>query len=267
MSRKHNISGLAGRSPHLRVVEDRNATGDLSPISADTLRKDQGRLKQASEAWSYLESIGLNPEEIKERFGVGLAALSHPRDDRTRGQWLTAPVVGRDGVLLKRVVRLVVPDLSINPQDSESWCPGPPLTYWCARPDEKPRLFVAPRVRDAWRIWQAIRGTSLEARMAIIASTDYSALPAEWKSPDFWSDRQRIYLGHDNDACSEPLRQELHAWGMANILDAHRRYRDKVSSRSSRADQIAAPLPSDAYFALSGSAGRATVLGFASVVS
>ncbi|MGM0743554.1 MAG: hypothetical protein ACQEVT_18525 [Pseudomonadota bacterium] len=201
--------GPAGRTPQLRLVAGKNAAEDLAPISMETLRKDQGRLKPDGEAWGYLDGIGLDPEEIKERFGVGLAARSNSKDGRPSGQWLTAPVVGRDGVLLKRMVKLVVPDLTVNPQDAESWCAGAPLTYWCGPDTEKPWLFVAPRVRDAWRVWQAIRGTSLEARMAIIASTDHGALPEEWKSADFWCGRQRIYLGHDNDTLGEQTASRI----------------------------------------------------------
>jgi hypothetical protein len=41
---------------------------------------------------------------------------------------------------------------------------------------------------------------------------------------------------------SEPLRQELHAWGMARIAEIHDIYRELFSTRSDRSAQIAAPL-------------------------
>ncbi|WP_372922165.1 hypothetical protein [Roseovarius sp.] len=201
-----------GRAPQLRIIGGKNAAEDLAPISMETLSKDQRRLKPDGEAWGYLQRIGLDPEQMKERFGVGFAALSRSKSDEPRGQWLTAPVVNRDGVLLKRIVKLVVPEISVNPQDAESWSAGAPLTYWCGGGGgEKPWLFVAPRVRDAWRVWQTIRGTSLEARMTVIASTDYAIVPEEWKSPDFWGGRQRIYLGHDNDALGEQTASRIQA--------------------------------------------------------
>ena len=210
MSRHLENGGSAdGRGPQLRLVEGKNAAEDLAPISMETLRKDQARLVPNGEAWSFLESHGLDPEEIKDRFGVGLAALSRPKDGRPRGQWLTAPVLSKEGLLLKRMVKLNVPDLTVNPLDAESWCPGAPLTYWCGPDAEKPWLFVAPRIRDAWRISRAIRGTSLEARMAVIAPSDYGAVPEEWKSPGFWSDRQRVYLGHDNDDLGEQTASRI----------------------------------------------------------
>ena len=45
-----------------------------------------------------------------------------------------------------------------------------------------------------------------------------------------------------NREISGPLRQELHAWGMANALAANTAYRRRMSSLGDRAKQIAAPL-------------------------
>jgi len=194
--------------PQLRVIQDK-AAEDLALISMETLRKDQGRLREDGEAWAYLEKAGFDPVALKARFGVGLAALSQSNSGRPSGNWLEAPVVGRDGTLLKRKVKLAVPGVSESPHHPDSWTAGASLTYWCGAAEERPWLFVAPRIRDAWRIWSAVRGTSLDGRMVIIAPTVSEELPEEWKSPEFWQGWDRVYLGHDNDAAGEQMAARI----------------------------------------------------------
>ncbi len=203
-------TGTGGRkSPSLRVIDNDDTREELAPISMETLRKDQGRLRENGDAWTYLEETGFDPVALKERFGVGLSALSESKSGRPSGHWLEAPVVGRDGTLLKRKVKLAVPGVSENPVHQDSWTTGASLTYWCGAAGEKPWLFVAPRVRDAWRIWSAIRGTSLDGRMVIVAPTVSEEIPDEWRSPDFWSGWDRVYLGHDNDSAGEQMAARI----------------------------------------------------------
>jgi len=211
MSRHPEYGANAGsrKSPPLRVIDNDETKEELAPISMETLRKDQGRLREGDDAWAYLVGAGFDPAILKERFGIGLAALSQSNTGRTTGHWLEAPVVGRDGTLLKRKVKLAVPEVSENPVHHDSWTTGASLTYWCGAAGEKPWLFVAPRVRDAWRIWSAIRGTSLDGRMAIIAPTVSEERPQEWLSPDFWSGWERVYLGHDNTDAGELMANRI----------------------------------------------------------
>lgn len=197
------------KSPPLRVIDNDDTKEELAPISMETLRKDQGRLREDSEVWAYLEEAGFDPAVLKDRFGIGLSALSQSKTGRTSGHWIEAPVVGRDGTLLKRKVKLAVPGVSENPVHQDSWTTGASLTYWCGAAGEKPWLFVAPRVRDAWRIWSAIRGTSLDGRMVIIAPTVSEEIPDEWRAPDFWTGWDRVYLGHDNDNAGEQMAARI----------------------------------------------------------
>ncbi|MFG6546370.1 hypothetical protein [Sulfitobacter sp. 1A13730] len=206
---EHGTSAGVRKSPPPRVINSNKAIEELAPISMETLRKDQGRLREDSDAWIYLEETGFNPSALKERFGVGLAALSKIKEDRASGHWLEAPVVGRDGTLLKRKVKLTVPGFTENPHHPDSWTAGASLTYWCGAAEKKTWLFVAPRIRDAWRIWSAVRGTSLDGRMAIIAPTVSEEIPYEWKTFEFWHGWDRVYLGHDNDAAGEQMAARI----------------------------------------------------------
>lgn len=199
-------------------TREKQVQSELRPISRETLRKDQGRLRDGGEAWRYLQNAGLCPETLKETFGVGFASLMRSQGSVARGRWLTAPVMNSNGVLLKRIVKLAVPEVSVNPADSKVWCAGSALTYWCGSRKSQRWLFVASDVLDAWRIWFAVRGTSLEGRMAIIASTDGKAMPDYWKNLEFWEGWERVYLGHDNTKAGEDVASEIRTWGARDFL-------------------------------------------------
>lgn len=203
------LSAVPSSRPEPKAPQD----DDLKEISAETLRKHRSRLTEDSPAWSYLEGRGLDVRILKDRFGIGVAGLFKPQKEGeiARGNWINVPVMRRDGALLKRMMKIAVPGFSVNPIDSNSWCPGSPITTWNGPADQKPWLFVAEGVKDLWRIQEAIRGSSLDVRMAIISSTHGSAIPEEWSDPDFWAPWERVFLGHDNDAAGEKMAGNVRA--------------------------------------------------------
>lgn len=212
------LGDLLGASPRLEVVNSKaqkpavTKIDEMVQISDETLRKQKARLSKAPEALVYLEGRGLSPTLLMDHFGVGLAGLYQPKigeDEDPRGNWITAPVVGPDGTLLKRMMKIAVPGFSVNPVDTNGWCAGSPVTTWSGPAEGKRWLFVAEGVKDLWRIHQAIRGSSLEARMVIISSSHGSGMPAEWSEEQFWAPWERIFLGQDNDAAGEEMAKRV----------------------------------------------------------
>ncbi len=217
------LGDLLGASPKLAVVAPTRAAptttsgDDLAPISAETLRKHRRRLVPETAAWTYLEERGLEPDLLKERFGVGVAGLSGEREKR-RGYWLTAPVIGSDGTLWRRMMKLTIPGASVNPLDPDAWCPGRPATTWSGAAVGKGWLFVVGGIKDLWRVWTAIRGTSLEVRIAIIASTHGSSMPDEWRDANFWLPWDRVYLAQPNDDVGEATASQIRGFARRDFL-------------------------------------------------
>ncbi|TYB83742.1 DUF3631 domain-containing protein [Oceaniovalibus sp. ACAM 378] len=211
------LGDLLGAEPRLSVVEAKpkppaRLADDLAPISKDTLRKHRARLTKAPQALKYLEVRGLSLEILIDRFGVGLAGLYQPKpteDAEARGNWLTAPVMGQDGALLKRMMKITVPGFSVSPVDTNGWCVGSPITTWSGPSEGKRWLFVAEGVKDLWRIYEAIRETSLVGRMVIISSTHGSGVPEEWRNPEFWAGWEKVFLGQDNDPAGEEMAKRV----------------------------------------------------------
>lgn len=212
------LGDLLNAEPRLSVVQNKpkappkSPADDLNPISPETLRKNRARLAKAPQALAYLEGRGLNPEFLMERFGVGLTGLFQPKpgeNGEPRGHAIAAPVMNRDGVLLMRQMKIAVPGFSVNPTDKNAWCVGSPITAWTGPAEGKRWLFVAEGIKDAWRIYEAIRETSLVARMAIITSTHGSGIPNEWKRSDFWAGWEKVFLGQDNDTAGEEIAKEV----------------------------------------------------------
>lgn len=203
------LSAVPSSRPEPKAPQD----DDLKEISAETLRKHRARLTEASPAWSYLECRGLNVRILKDRFGIGVAGLFKPQKEGeiARGNWINAPVMRHDGTLIKKMMKINVPGFSQNPMDQNGWCAGSPMTTWNGPAEGKRWLFVAEGVKDLWRTQQAIQGSSLDVRMAIISSTHGSAIPAEWSDPDFWAPWERVFLGHDNDAAGEKMAENVRA--------------------------------------------------------
>ncbi|MFG6569802.1 hypothetical protein [Sulfitobacter sp. 1A13679] len=212
------LGDLLGAAPKLSVVQSKPKASpsvqadDLDPISAETLRKNRARLAKAPKALAYLEGRGLNPEFLMERFGVGLTGLFQPKtgdDGEPRGHAITAPVMSREGTLIKRQMKIAVPGFSVNPVDTNSWAVGSPITAWSGPAEGKRWLFVAEGVKDLWRLYEAIRETSLVGRMAIITSTHGSGVPEEWKNPEFWTGWEKVFLGQDNDPAGEEMAKRV----------------------------------------------------------
>ncbi|WP_138924454.1 hypothetical protein [Sulfitobacter sp. BSw21498] len=218
------LGDLLNASPRLEVVDDISKPlpklPELVKISSDTLRKLRARLSKSPWALDYLKGRGLDPDFLMDHFGVGLSGLDFSHGGIKRGNWITAPVVGRNGVLSKRIMKITVPGFSLNPLDEDSWCAGAPETTWSGSIEGKRWLFVIQGVRDLWHVRQAIRGTSLEAKMSIISSTHSTEKPAEWDDVKFWAPWERIFLGQNNDAAGEDLAKQVRELACREFLRA-----------------------------------------------
>ncbi|WP_367581584.1 hypothetical protein [Sulfitobacter pontiacus] len=207
------LGDLLATSPRLEVV-DTNPTSppktpELARISSDTLRKLRSRLLKSTTAMDYLKAQGLDPDFLVDHFGIGLTNLQRQHHNGKQGNFITAPVLQQSGVLSKRMIKITVPGLSVNPQNEDIWCTGSPTTTWSGPSEGKRWIFVAQGVKEVWRIHQAIRGSSLEARISIISSTHSSQIPVEWNDEDFWKPWERVFLGQYSDTTGEDLANQV----------------------------------------------------------
>lgn len=187
---------------------------DLAPISAETLKRATTKLWNEPRALAYLHGRGLTDDTIK-RFKLGLLdpyPSGEGKDAVMIGPTIVSPIISRDGIALKRMPKTTIPGLTQNPKDEKGWSHGAPQSYWSGKITDSHRiLFVCEGMKDLWRISQAIAGTSLAARVALVTSTHGSGIPDEWKRPAFWAMEtwDSVYLGHDNDEAGEKMASKI----------------------------------------------------------
>lgn len=210
------VGGLLAAPSGPRAVPREPEPGPLSP---ETLRRNRARLVPGAAAGRHLEGRGLDPEALTARFGVGLAAPAE-RDGAPSGAWLAAPVMGPDGVLRKRMVKIAVPGVSPGARGERSWCTGAPLAYWDRPVEDRPWLLVAGEIEELWRLAQVVQGTSLAARLAIVASTHDGEVPRAWKDQAFWARWEQVFLGHGNDEAGERAAAGLRRLARREVLRA-----------------------------------------------
>ncbi len=85
-----------------------------------------------------------------------------------------------------------------------------------------PFLFVCDGLKDVWELSQLLKTSpELDASVALVSSTNGGqGVPEEWKNPDYWSQFEKVFLGHDNDK-ADPLTGrragDEHARALAEI--------------------------------------------------
>jgi hypothetical protein len=113
------LGDLLATSPRLEVVDTTPTsppkTTELARISSDTLRKLRSRLLKSTTALHYLKAQGLDPDFLVDHFGIGLTNLQRHQHNGKQGNFITAPVLQQSGVLSKRMIKITVPGLSVNP--------------------------------------------------------------------------------------------------------------------------------------------------------
>lgn len=178
------------------------------PASQGTLDKYQGRLRQSHAAKSYLYSRGLTDETI-EYFKLGLSTAYTGADHVVRQDALVSPIITTAG-FMKPYVYYNIPNVTMNPIDSNGWCKGAPRLGFNTTPTVNHQfLFVAEGFKDLWMLHQQIQGTSLAKSLLIATSTHGSRIPAETQNnPQFFNAFEKVFLGHDKDKAGEAIAME-----------------------------------------------------------
>ena len=179
----------------------------------------QSRLQRNDKALAYLEgpTRGLTRETIKH-FGLGLSQPYERSDGTVTQDAVIAPMRSPEtGNFLSKSAYICVPDVTQNPLDKNGWMKGSPECYYAEKLQAQRVLFICEGLKDVWRHWQALKEDELTDRIAIVTSTHGTSIPLVWKTPEFWSRWDSVYLGQDNDEAGETLAervQELAGVGM-----------------------------------------------------
>ena len=177
----------------------------LAPASEEVLKRQVARLLKAPVAMTYLEGRGLDASVVR-RFYLGLD------DTASASAALAYPVIGPDGVPVRRQLYYEVPDLTRG-APGKGWGRGRPTTYWAVPPFEGPtprrRLLVCEGAKDGWALWLRLQDQRWAQDLAVATSTHGSAFPEAWKDPLFWIPWEEVYLGQDTDPAGEEMARKL----------------------------------------------------------
>jgi len=167
------------------------------------------RLRDNKRAIQYLTNKGLTIDTI-DHFGLGLSLpYSSKKRGREQSDALMYPLRGRDGRFYNKYGYCNVPDVTLNPPESNFWISGDARTYYGDSATGKKLVFVCQSALDLWRHWQSLQGASFGADFLLISSTSDCVFPEEWKEQSFWAGWETVYFGHDNDAIGDHLTNRL----------------------------------------------------------
>ena len=205
---KISDSKPAATKPKFAVVETKAEV--LKPISREYLSALMSRLSRNAGALTYLtgEKRGLDQVTI-DHFGLGLSAEKEKLDGTMGGNALVAPMRSLSGGFLSKSAYINVPDVTINPTSTNGWMKGEPQTYYSDTLGRQRILFVCEGLKDVWRHWRALSEAVMTDQIMLISSTHGSAIPAEWKSNEFWKNWDRVYLGQDNDEAGNKIAEKV----------------------------------------------------------
>ncbi|HKC64210.1 MAG TPA: hypothetical protein VKB86_11255 [Pyrinomonadaceae bacterium] len=202
--RSHSTSSEQRSKPLVIRTEE-----PLRSLNIDFHGKLRKRLRENPAALQYLENRGISVETVN-CFGLG---LSTPYTSRKTGEEqadaLVYPIRGRDGRLYNKYGYYNIPGVTKNPTDPNSWMSGEVRTYYAEAVGSQKNIFICEGAKDVWRHWQALRGTHLASDLLLITSTHGSAIPEEWKDPEFWTRWETVFFGHDNDEAGEHIATKL----------------------------------------------------------
>lgn len=193
------------------VTPIRTDANAAKPISREYHQQMKSRLLKSQEALAYLvgPKRGLTRDTIT-RFGLGLSGEHEGKDGRVTVGALVAPMMASDtGAFLNRSAYINVPEVTQNPLASNGWMKGEPRTYYADVSARQRILFICEGLKDVWRHWQALSESSLRDDILIISSTHGSAIPKEWRQPEFWERWGAVYLGQDNDEAGAAIAERV----------------------------------------------------------
>lgn len=169
------------------------------PISAGYLANMRNRLKNNQQAMDYLqgEKRGLKPETI-DFFGLGLSDPYKDKEGLIVLNYLTAPLRRQDGVFIGSVSRITIPGVTQNGK-KKGYGDFSPLAYYATKKENQPFVFICEGPKDVWRHWQALTEAGIIDQFLLITSTHGGGIPEEWKSKEYWTRWQKVYIGTDND--------------------------------------------------------------------
>ena len=98
-----------------------------------------------------------------------------------------------------------MPGVTENPIDKNGWMKGEAQCYYAEKVVGQRILFICEGLKDVWRHWQALKEAKITDRICLVSSTHGSAIPAVWKTPEFWERWDEVYLGQDNDEAGEKI--------------------------------------------------------------
>ncbi len=169
----------------------------------------QKRLHDNKKAFQYLTNRGLTLETIKD-FNLGLSfPYSRKKFGSEQADALMYPLRGRDGKFYNKYGYYNIPDVTLNPPESNFWISGDARTYYGDSVAGRNLIFVCQNALDLWRHRQSIKATGLRSEILLISSTSEADFPEEWKDENFWAGWEMVYLGLDNDAAGETLASQL----------------------------------------------------------
>lgn len=187
------------------------ASEPAKPVSREYHQQLRSLLAKNAAAVAYLEGEkrGLTVATI-EHFGLGLSAPYKRADGLITSSAVVAPMRSPEsGSFLNKSAYICVPEVTQNPIDANGWMKGEPQCYYADKMVAQRILFVCEGLKDVWRHWQALKEADLIERVMLVSSTHGSAIPALWKTPDFWSRWDAVYLGQDNDEAGDKIAERV----------------------------------------------------------
>lgn len=174
--------------------------GAARPVNVEHLEKQCRRLAMNEPAIRYLKDARGYSDAVLQKFKLGLS-FPYTSPDTNRCDALCAPLVGRDGRLYSKYVYYHLPEVTFDrdPTPRLAWCKGEAATYYSRACTGEERLVVVDGMKDLWSLWQAIQGTDLHDLVLISSTHGGGNIPAEWRSPDYWTGWSTVMLAHDND--------------------------------------------------------------------
>ena len=202
-----------GEDVPLRVVSPppvtRHESTDDAPLNLEANNAYRNRLKANEDAMHYLKGRGLDTSTI-DRFLLGLSRdYTDKKAGLVRTNALCYPIFNAQGQPIKKYANYSIPGVTINPIDENGWMPGSVRTYYADQVSGQSAVLICEGVKDLWRSWQVLNAARATGDLLLISSTHGSAIPAEWREPDFWTRFQTIYLGHDNDDVGEKIAERI----------------------------------------------------------
>lgn len=162
-------------------------------VNAEYAERRARRLFSNSRAVALLDRLGVNADTAKH-FRLGLSERYMSRNGAIFEKALLAPVINRTGIFISQSVYLNLPELTVNPAHPLQWMRGAARTYYSGAFRNQSSLAVCASCLDLWSLRQTLGSLEREMDLLLIASTDLSRIPAEWRQSRFWEPFKAVFL-------------------------------------------------------------------------